>query len=294
MNCQKCKNEIEDRDLRRESLTSAAAAHVAACADCRVFGEERLALRRLVGGLEKVSAPADFDFRMRARMAAERDAVAASRASWFNFSPAALSWALAGCLALVVSASLYLQQRWPDAPALPSAEQARVAMPAPQASVAAVMPERVQAAKDETRSSDSLNDETHSSDAANREARSGVEAASLNISPSRRQRALPTRLAGRAGFERELAQVQVEESNSAALLGSTPQFASSNPARSESALIPVPLDAPEGQLKVLLRDTSGGARTISVDSVSFGSRDVIRRPGATYTPASLSSNQGVW
>ncbi|HEV2882214.1 MAG TPA: hypothetical protein VGX24_13110 [Pyrinomonadaceae bacterium] len=293
MNCQKCKNEIEDRDLRRESLTSVAAAHVAACADCRVFGEERLALRRLVGGLEKVSAPADFDFRMRARMAAERDAVA-SRASWFNFSPAALSWALAGCLALVVSASLYFQQRRPDAPALPSAEQARVATPAPQASVAAVTPERVQAAKDETRSSDSLNDEARSSDPANREARPGVEAASSNISPSRRQRALPTRLAERAGFERELAQVQVEESNSAALLGSTPRFASGNPARSESALIPVPLDAPEGQLKVLLRDTSGGARTISVDSVSFGSRDVIRRPGATYTPASVSSNQGVW
>jgi hypothetical protein len=59
-------------------------------------------------------------------------------------------------------------------------------------------------------------------------------------------------------------------------------------------LIPVHLDAPEGQLKVLLRDTSGGARTISVDSVSFGSRDVMGRPGATYTRASLTSNQGVW
>ncbi|HYG09958.1 MAG TPA: hypothetical protein VD835_08440, partial [Pyrinomonadaceae bacterium] len=67
MNCQKCKTEIEDRDLRRESLSHAAQAHMAACANCRVFGEERLALRRLVGGLEKVSAPADFDFRMRAR-----------------------------------------------------------------------------------------------------------------------------------------------------------------------------------------------------------------------------------
>jgi hypothetical protein len=291
MNCQNCKNEIEDRDLRRESLSSAAAAHMTACASCRVFAEDRLALRRLVGELEKVSAPADFDFRMRARMAAERDA-GASRPSWFNFSPAALSWPLAGCLALVVSASLYFQQRRPDAPAMPAAEQARVATHAPQASIAAVAPEKVQAAGNETQPGDSPNDETRPSISANRETRPEVEAASSSISPSRRQRGLPSRLAGRAGFERELA--QVEESNSAALMGSTPRFASSNPARSESALIPLQLDAPEGQLKVLLRDTSGGARTISVDSVSFGSRDVIGRPGATFTPASLTSNQGVW
>jgi hypothetical protein len=58
--------------------------------------------------------------------------------------------------------------------------------------------------------------------------------------------------------------------------------------------IPVQLGAPEGQLKVLLQDTSGGARTISVDSVSFGSRDVMGRSGETYTKASLSTNQGVW
>src|SRR4028119_525229 len=146
MNCQKCKNEIEERDLRRESLSDAAEAHLSACADCRVFGAERLALRRLVGGLEKVSAPADFDFRMRARMVAERGDRApragglekvsaradfdsrmrarmvaergdrAPRAKWFNFSPAALSWPLAACLALVISATLYFQTRRPETP----------------------------------------------------------------------------------------------------------------------------------------------------------------------------------
>jgi hypothetical protein len=302
MNCQKCKNEIEDRDLRRESLSSAAAAHMAACAGCRVFGEERLALRRLVGGLEKVSAPADFDFRMRARMAAERDAVA-PRAAWFNFSPAALSWPLAGCLALVVSASLYFQQRRPDAPASPPvAEHARVTTPSPQVSVAAVTPERVQAASDDTRPNLSSNDDTRSNDPLNRETRPGVEAvSSSNFSSRLQQRALPPRPLGRAGVERELARVEVSnstaltgESNSTALTGATPRFASDNLTRSEGALIPLQLDAPEGQLKVLLRDTSGGARTISVDSVSFGSRDVIGRPGATYTRASLTSNQGVW
>ncbi|HEX8424485.1 MAG TPA: hypothetical protein VF634_13790, partial [Pyrinomonadaceae bacterium] len=64
-------------------------------------------------------------------------------------------------------------------------------------------------------------------------------------------------------------------------------------AKAEGALIPVQVSAQERPLKVLLRETGGGARTISVESVSFGSRDVIGRP-ATISKASLSTNQGVW
>ncbi|HEX8129413.1 MAG TPA: hypothetical protein VF527_09960 [Pyrinomonadaceae bacterium] len=272
MNCQKCKIEIEDRDLCREVLSDAARGHMAACAECRIFGEERLALRRLVGGLETVSAPADFDFRMRARLAAERGN-GAPRARWFNFSPAALSWPLAGCLALVISASLYFQQRRPDAPAPPqTAEQTRAAEPSPQAVIAERVRPGVQA--------------------LSRETRPGVDVASSKNSTAQRRRIVPSRLAARAGVEREVA--EVSESNVTSLTGSTPRFAPGGTTRTEGALIPVQLNAPEGQLKVLLRDTSGGARTISVDSVSFGSRDVMGRPGATFTRASLSSNQGVW
>ncbi|MDQ1559142.1 MAG: hypothetical protein QOD32_2202 [Pyrinomonadaceae bacterium] len=280
MNCRKCKIEIEERDLRRESLSEAAEAHVSSCAACRVFAEERLALRRLVGGLEKISAPADFDFRMRARLASER-APNAPRAAWFNFSPSAFTWPLVGCLALVISASLYYQQQQPDAHATQTAqtESPSIAMTndSPQTSVAEATPSIVQTTGSDTSP--------------------GIEVASSKISttsvvPERRRNASP-RVAGRAGVER--ASVQVEESTSTGLLGATPRFASSGATRrNEGALIPVQLDAPEGQLKVLLRDTSGGARTISVDSVSFGSRDVMKRPGATYTKASLSTNQGVW
>jgi hypothetical protein len=275
MNCQKCKIEIEERDSRRAYLSHAAETHLESCASCRVFGEERLALRQLVGGLERVSAPADFEFRMRARMAAERS-VGASRASWFTFSPAALSWPLAGCLALVISASLYFQPRpgTPGTPATPSAGQpvaATTAQSTPNPFADAVPQDHRDASAG---------------------TRSGVAVASLKNSPVRRRRALPSPVGARAGVERELR--PVEESASTSLMGATPRIAASGATRSESALIPVRLDAPEGQLKVLLRDTSGGARTISVDSVSFGSRDVIKRPGATYTKASLSSNEGVW
>jgi hypothetical protein len=275
MNCQKCKIEIEERDSRREYLSNAAEIHLEGCASCRAFGEERLALRRLVGGLERVSAPADFEFRIRARMAAERG-VGASRAAWLTFSPAGLSWPLAGCLALVISASLYFQPR-------PGASGTASTTPADQP-VAAATTQSTQSRVAETVPPDYRD--------ASVETQSGMVVASFKSSAAQRRRALPSRLAGRTGIERELR--PVEESTSTSLTAATPRIAMSGATRNESALIPVQLDAPEGQLKVLLRDTSGGARTISVDSVSFGSRDVIGRPGATYTKASLSANEGVW
>lgn len=273
MNCQKCKTEIEDRDSRREYLSNAAEVHLASCETCRLFGEERLALRRLVGELERVSAPADFEFRMRARLAAERSR-SAPPVAWFNFSTTAISWPLAGCLALVVSASLYFQQQRPDAPATPPVEQSRAATASsPQTPVAEIAPQSEQATGTETLP--------------------GVEVASLKNVPAPRRRAVAARLSGRTNVLRELN--RDEESTSTSLTATTPRFATGGATRSEGALIPVQLDAPEGQLKVLLRDTSGAARTISVDSVSFGSRDMVRRSsGATYTRASLSANEGVW
>lgn len=280
MNCQKCKIEIEERDLRRERLSSAAEAHLSACASCRVFGEERLALARLVGGLEKVSAPADFDFRMRARMAAE-NRPGATRARWFNFSPAALSWPLAGCLALVVSASLYFQQQQPDATTAPNIQAHNVsASPTPQTYVAetTAQPER------------SPSVETPSSI----DATSPRNSLAVRDSLASRRRVVPVRAGGRTIVETAPIREQVEESNTASLLGSRVRFAAgNNAAKSESALIPVQVSAQERPLKVFVRDTGGAARTISVESVSFGSRDVIGRP-ATISKASLSTNQGVW
>lgn len=285
MNCQKCKIEIEDRDLNREALSDAARGHLSACAECRLFGEERLALRRLVGGLDKVSAPADFDFRMRARLAAER-ASRAPRAARFNFSPATLSWPLAASLALVVSASLYFQQRRPDTPEphTTTAELSRTTGTAPQTSIAQPSTTSPQPFVAEPA--------TPGLRTASREASRGVHVAASKSALPQRRRAVTPGLDRRAGVAPEAA--QVEESTSVSVTGATPRFAASGTARAEGVPIPVQLNAPEGQLKVLLRDTSGGARTISVDSVSFGSRDVIGRPGATYTSASLSTNQGVW
>jgi hypothetical protein len=277
MNCQKCKIEIDERNLRREWLSDAATAHMAACASCRLFGEERLALSRLVGGLEKVSAPADFDFRMRARMAAEASA-RAPRSGWFNFSPAALSWPLAACFALVVSASFYFQQQ-----------------PEPAATNTPAAPSRIAVLETPTTQTSNRETISQSVPAVDDETRQGMDAtASKNTLAARRRVSPAGRVAMNTTVDPTRIRERSEDSNSASLLPGAPvRFAANGATQGERALIPVQVSAEERPLKVLLRDTGGGARTISVESVSFGSRDVIGRP-ATISKASLSTNQGVW
>jgi hypothetical protein len=280
MNCQKCKIEIEERAPRRERLSDAATAHLSACASCRVFEAERLALSRLVGGLEKVSAPADFDFRMRARMAAA-SSVSAPRSRRFNFSPAALSWPLAACFALVISATLYFQPR-PQPPVLTDTptEQAGQARATAAATAATPTP---QASESEATS--------QSAPVKLVETRHSIDALASKTALDARRRALPVRAPGAATTEAAQIRVALEESTSASVLGAPMKY--DGRAQGEGASIPVQVSAQERPLKVLLRETGGTARTISVESVSFGSRDVIGRP-ATISKASLSTNQGVW
>ena len=51
-------------------LSRQAQTHIARCDDCRAFQAERARLLDLVGGLHPITAPADFDLRLRARLRA--------------------------------------------------------------------------------------------------------------------------------------------------------------------------------------------------------------------------------
>lgn len=107
MNCDKCRTEIEEANLHRPPGHEAWA-HIEACGGCYSFHEERLALGRLLGELETIAAPPNFEARLRARIVAEQ-----SSGRKFlvqpNFAPGMLSIAFAACFALTVSAVLFLQ-----------------------------------------------------------------------------------------------------------------------------------------------------------------------------------------
>ena len=69
--CRATRQEIDESELN-QSLSDQARSHVALCKSCGDFRAERTSLRELVGSLEPVAAPGDFELRLRARMASER------------------------------------------------------------------------------------------------------------------------------------------------------------------------------------------------------------------------------
>ena len=68
--CELIRRELEELMLN-EDFSATAAEHLRACADCREFEQQQRKLRQIVGSLGTVNAPADFDFRLRARLVAD-------------------------------------------------------------------------------------------------------------------------------------------------------------------------------------------------------------------------------
>src|ERR1044072_1965410 len=81
-NCEVIRRELDEVTLG-ETISTGAGEHLRECAACREFNEKQTRLREIVGSLGTVSAPPDFDFRLRARLA--NDAGGAS----FHFWPLA-------------------------------------------------------------------------------------------------------------------------------------------------------------------------------------------------------------
>jgi hypothetical protein len=109
MNCKACRIEIEEAEACAP-VSARARSHAETCQSCGAFLVERRSLRQLVGSLETVTAPPDFDFRLRARLAAARSADHRMFA-WQRFVPHAFpAMAFAALLALVVGVPLIFQQ----------------------------------------------------------------------------------------------------------------------------------------------------------------------------------------
>ncbi|MBC7795349.1 MAG: hypothetical protein H7Z37_00590 [Pyrinomonadaceae bacterium] len=69
-NCQNYQNEIETaKDFSNQnSLSTETSRHLENCATCQTHNAERESLHKLMQKLERVSAPTDFDFRLRAKL----------------------------------------------------------------------------------------------------------------------------------------------------------------------------------------------------------------------------------
>jgi hypothetical protein len=68
MNCKDTQAAI-DSASRRNPISQLASVHAAGCSDCRGYMDQSNALLALLSAQPRVEAPADFDFRLRARIA---------------------------------------------------------------------------------------------------------------------------------------------------------------------------------------------------------------------------------
>jgi hypothetical protein len=94
------------------ALGHVAASHVESCAACGEEWRGRAALRGLVRGLGKVEAPPDFEFRLRARMAASKPGGGRGLFAG-SFPVGGLAWAAVAVCILSVTAAIYFRQAQP-------------------------------------------------------------------------------------------------------------------------------------------------------------------------------------
>lgn len=261
--CKAYRREIEEAADGRP-VSARTRAHAALCRVCGDELRDGASLRALVGGLGKVGAPADFEFRLRARMAASKIDRGHGRFSGTRWLYGLAPVAVAACF-VVVSATLYFRQESrPTTTAGPVVASA----PAPN-----VEPAR-----------------TSSTDKQNRvagpemkvEEVAGVDAegaASLKIKKP------VHRVNVRAAQSRAVASnvVRRAEVETNTLVTSV----------TGARVIHLPLKSSAEPLRVILRDDRGAERVVPMRSVSFGSQSFLARDAATRPSAAVEVG-GVW
>lgn len=100
-----------DEAAQPTALPFEASSHLRACAPCKGFADERAALRGLLGAMPRVSAPAGFDTRLKARLAESR-----KPASFFRFPPAVFMRLGATAAVLVVAVFAAQYSGWLSSP----------------------------------------------------------------------------------------------------------------------------------------------------------------------------------
>lgn len=106
--CRTVRREIDTSDLGQR-LSAPLEMHLAGCAACAQFRTERAQLRELVGSLKPVAAPADFDMRLRARIAREKDA-GARQPFIFRFAMTTPGIAVAALVVLAIASIVWINQ----------------------------------------------------------------------------------------------------------------------------------------------------------------------------------------
>lgn len=106
--CRATRREIDESELNQR-LSNQALSHLAVCMRCAEFRAERASVRELVGSLEPVVAPGDFDMKLRARIANEQ--ARARQPFIFRFVTSTPAIITAALVVMVATSLVWFAQR---------------------------------------------------------------------------------------------------------------------------------------------------------------------------------------
>ncbi len=238
-NCKIIRSQIEEQTLR-DNYGQSVRIHLDQCEPCRQFEKEQRSLRELVGSLGTVQAPADFDFKLRARMADRSRNATGIR---WSLNPLVATAAAIVLFSGVIAGVVYVNKR--------SAPETLVsATPSPNP-VQTPMPTATPDQNTALQQNDSATKEDSTQNIVRKE---------------RVVKRAPDSIAQASNKPKRPMSVSDLSSTGAQTFGSTTQFNSSRV---------FPIDASLNSLKVSLDDGRGNARTISLPGISFGSQRVV-------------------
>ncbi len=270
MNCETFRAEIDEAG-RRSRPSAGAAAHLARCSMCGTFYRERMTLRGLVGELEMVLAPADFEFRLRARMASEKDRQGGRGGARWGFAPGALTIALPACCVLVIGLAVsqnYRRSQLADGIAKPPTE-----------TVAAVSLPNVNPVNRESTTSAAPIVETISSQTARPSTSRRINPSGRRLQATTRTPSLRVARVASAGVN------ELVESTSLSLRGAGVVEA--------RPMVGVPMSAAAQTVLVAVRNARGVDQIVSIAPVSFGAQELVERADATAR-VSAPAKEVVW
>ena len=280
MNCQTCQFEIEELETN-EGLSDGARAHLSVCPVCRAFHDERQALKRLVGSLEAVSAPHDFDFRLRARLAAAKEA-GNHRSSWRSFVSSAPAIGLAATFAVLIAGFVFYNQL--KSGAAVNNQPGEVARQEPALKPAAQNGGPVFGTTASTPSSEV------SQPGAQDEPSSATPAAGVDTGTSRSTvagknliRRKPRQLESGAQPEIVTNEMAVRPAQQIVPNGASPLNTAAR------GVVELPVRSASQPMRVFVDDRDGAKRTLTLEPVIFGSQDFTGR-----ARPSIASSQGIW
>src|SRR5438067_1520245 len=254
MNTNECRGVRQDIDQSElgQRLSESSESHVIGCASCAAFRAERTRLRELVGSLQPVTAPADFDMRLRARIAREQDRSSAPP-SIFRLFMSTPAIAVAGLIVMVVGGMVWMNQRAGQPPTGTASNQ-----PAP--------PKLATPSGASTQPGTKDNQTAPSAET--------IKGRDLSIE------------------DQKLASVPRRNSTKTSSIASAPQSSDFNASRAPSFQMSdrageVSLTAPVKPMVVTVYDEKGGSRKILLPPVSFGSQRLTDRT----TPVSMTNTR---